>query len=572
MLSKKDDNKGKALVLGDDDRSFLTVVRSLGRKNISVHTGWCHPASFALHSKYVKKVHLIPSFSLQNNSWKKTLVDIFQQENFDLVIPCNDLTMIPLQTNRKELEKYAQIYLISDRAFDITQDKIKTYELAKSNNIPVLKSIIINQNSDLSKILSNFKFPIVLKPRLSVTPNDLENKHFVRKVYTNDELTNHINYILGDKVEIQVQENFIGKGVGIEVLVDKGEILVVFQHIRVHEPLMGGGSTYRKSAAPHPELLDATRKLMKSLNYTGVAMVEFKVNFDTRQWIFVEINGRFWGSLPLAVSSGVDFPYYLYQLLVNKQRDFPQDYKKGIYCRNFLYDLDWIIQNYHADKSDKSLATLSNVELVKEIFHILSLKERSDVFVIDDLGPGGAELNYLIKMMFSSVRDNISLLPLLISSIKEKYTEKAQNSIKNANNILFVCMGNICRSPFAQYYAQTILPKTVKILSCGYDTYDDRSSPHEAIAAAKKFGIDLTNHRSKVINKNLIENAQAIFVFDEKTRHIVLSRFPFSKKKVHRLGLLVGKKQPIIADPYGGNLKTFIETYQDIIKALNYVK
>ena len=572
MLSKKDDNKGKALVLGDDDRSFLTVVRSLGRKNISVHTGWCHPASFALHSKYVKKVHLIPPFSLQNDSWKKTLIDIFQQENFDLVIPCNDLTMIPLQTNRKELEKYAQIYLISDRAFDITQDKIKTYKLAKSNNIPVPKSIIINQNSDLSKILSNFKFPIVLKPRLSVTPNDLENKHFVRKVYTNDELTNHINYILEDKVEIQVQENFIGKGVGIEVLVDKGEILVVFQHIRVHEPLMGGGSTYRKSAAPHPELLDATRKLMKSLNYTGVAMVEFKVNFDTRQWIFVEINGRFWGSLPLAVSSGVDFPYYLYQLLVNKQRDFPQEYKKGIYCRNFLYDLDWIIQNYHADKSDKSLATLSNVEVVKEIFHILSLKERSDVFVIDDLGPGGAELNYLIKMMFSSVRDNISLLPILISSIKEKYTEKAQNSIKNANNILFVCMGNICRSPFAQYYAQTILPKTVNILSCGYDTYDDRSSPHEAIAAAKKFGIDLTNHRSKVINKNLIENAQAIFVFDEKTRHIVLSRFPFSKKKVHRLGLLVGKKQPIIADPYGGNLKTFIETYQDIIKALNYVK
>jgi protein-tyrosine-phosphatase/predicted ATP-grasp superfamily ATP-dependent carboligase len=572
MLSKKDNYKGKALVLGDDDRSFLTVVRSLGRKNISIHAGWCHPASFALHSKYVTKVHQIPPFSLKNNSWKKTLIDVFQQENFDLVIPCNDLTMIPLQTNRKELEKCALIYLISDRAFDITQDKIKTYELAKSNNIPVPKSIIITQNSDISKIFSNIKFPIVLKPRLSVTTDDLENKHFVRKVYTEDELTNHINYILEDKIEIQAQENFIGRGVGIEVLVDKGEILVVFQHIRVHEPLLGGGSTYRKSASPHPELLDATRKLMKSLNYTGVAMVEFKVNFDTGQWIFVEINGRFWGSLPLAVSSGVDFPYYLYQLLVNNQRDFPQKYKKGIYCRNFLYDLDWIVQNYHADKSDKTLATLSNIEVSKEIFHILSLKERSDVFVLDDLGPGGAELNYLIKVMLSSIRDNLSLLPLSISSIKEKYTKKAKESMKNSNNILFVCMGNICRSPFAQFYAKTFLPKTVEVLSCGYDTYDGRPSPIEAIAAAKKFGIDLKNHRSKVITKNLIESAQAIFVFDEKTRHIVLSRYPSSKKKVHRLGLLVGKKQPIIADPFGGNLKTFIETYQDIIKALNYVK
>ena len=572
MLSKKGNYKGKVLVLGDDDRSFLTVVRSLGRKNISVHTGWCHPASFALHSKYVTKVHNIPPFSLQNDSWKKTLIDIFQKENFDLVIPCNDLTMIPLQINRRELEKYAPIYLISDRAFDITQDKIKSYELAKSNNIPVPKSIIITQKSDISKILSNFKFPIILKPRLSVTSNDLENKHFVRKVYTKDELTNHINYILEDKVEIQVQENFNGKGVGIEVLVDNGEILVVFQHIRVHEPLMGGGSTYRKSAAPHPELLEATRKLMKSLNYTGVAMVEFKVNFDSGQWIFVEINGRFWGSLPLAVSSGVDFPYYLYQLLVNKKRDFPQEYKKGIYCRNFLYDLDWMVENYHADKSDKSLATLSNAEVAKEIINILSLKERSDVFVLDDLGPGGAELNYLVKVMFFSIRDNISLLPLSITSIKEKYTERAYDSIKNANNILFVCMGNICRSPFAQYYAQTFLPTTVEVLSCGYDTYDGRSSPHEALAAAKKFGIDLTNHRSKVINKNLVENAQAIFVFDEKTRHILISRYPSSKKKIHRLGLLTGKKQHIIVDPYGGNLKTFIETYQEIIKALNNVQ
>jgi protein-tyrosine-phosphatase/predicted ATP-grasp superfamily ATP-dependent carboligase len=571
MLSKKENYKGKALVLGDDDRSFLTVVRSLGRKNISVHTGWCSPASFALHSKYVTKVHNIPLFSLKNDSWKKTLISIFQQENFDLVIPCNDLTMIPLQTYRSELEKYAPIYLLSDMAFNVTQDKIKAYELAISNKIPVPKSIIIDRNSDISKILSNFKFPVVLKPRLSVTPDDLENKHFVRKVYTKDELTDHINYILKDNEEIQAQDNFVGTGVGIEVLVDKGEILVVFQHIRVHEPLMGGGSTYRKSADPHPELLDATKKLMKSLNYTGVAMVEFKINFNTGKWIFVEINGRFWGSLPLAVSSGVDFPYYLYELLVNKQRDFPQEYKKGIYCRNFLYDLDWIVQNFYADKSDETLATLSYAELAREILHILSLKERSDVFVLDDLGPGGAELNYLVKTICSSARDNISLLPLSISSIRKKYTQKAKDSIKNANSILFVCMGNICRSPFAQYYAQTFLPKNIEVLSCGYDTYDGRSSPHEAIAAAKKFGIDLTTHRSKEIDKNLIQNAQSIFVFDEKTRNILLSRYPSSKKKIHRLGLLVGKKHPIIADPYGGNLKTFIETYQKIIKALKKV-
>ena len=335
---------------------------------------------------------------------------------------------------------------------------------------------------------------------------------------------------------------------------------------------MGGGSTYRKSTTPHPELLDATKKLMKELNYTGVAMVEFKFNFDTNQWVFLEINGRFWGSLPLAVSSGIDFPFYLYQLLVNGKRNFPQEFKKGIYCRNFLFDLDWLIKNFQADKSDKTLATLPNRKVATEILHILSLKEKSDVFVLDDLGPGFAELSFLIKNVFGSARDNFNLLPFNYFSIKKKHIKKAQDSIKNAKNILFVCRGNICRSPFAQYYAQTILPDSVEVLSCGYDTYDGRSSPPEAIAAAKKFGINLKEHWSTGINENLVKNAQAIFIFDEKSRNILLSRYPSSKNKIHRLGLLTEKKIPIIEDPFGGTLKTFLKTYQEIVNALNNVQ
>src|SRR5690606_38589075 len=96
-----------------------------------------------------------------------------------------------------------------------------------------------------------------------------------------------------------VQENFTGSGVGVELLAYQGEVLVAFQHVRVHEPLEGGGSSYRRSAALHPQLLAASKALMKALDYTGVAMVEFKFNFNTGDWVFIEINGRFWGSLPL---------------------------------------------------------------------------------------------------------------------------------------------------------------------------------------------------------------------------------------------------------------------------------
>ena len=98
-----------------------------------------------------------------------------------------------------------------------------------------------------------------------------------------------------------------------------------FQHERLHEPPEGGGGTYRKSVPLSPELLKATRRLMKELRYTGVAMAEFKVNPRTGGWVLIEINGRFWGSLPLTIAAGADFPRYLYELMVHGRTGFPRE-------------------------------------------------------------------------------------------------------------------------------------------------------------------------------------------------------------------------------------------------------
>src|SRR5690606_7674135 len=112
-----------------------------------------------------------------------------------------------------------------------------------------------------------------------------------------------------------------------------------FQHIRVHEPLTGGGSSYRKSTSIHPELFDASQKLIQALKYTGVAMVEFKWDVASNTWVFIELNARFWGSLPLAVAAGADFPYFLYEMIVNGKKEFTARYTTGLYCRNFTSDL-----------------------------------------------------------------------------------------------------------------------------------------------------------------------------------------------------------------------------------------
>ncbi len=568
MNKKRSKYDGKALILGNDNRSFLTVIRSLGRKNICIHVGWCDADLYALKSKYISKYHQIPPFSLSNNDWKNCLIKILKDENYDIVIPCHDPSIIPLQLNKKEFSSIAKIYLLYDKVYAIANDKFKMSKLAKQLGINVPKEIEIYKSTTVEDILAAIPFPMVLKQRTSFTIDRLDKKRCVHKVYTIDELKFHLDRSNDTEVLI-AQKNIIGNGAGIELLAHEGEILYAFQHIRIHEPLTGGGSSYRKSVHPHPELLDASAKLMQALKYTGVAMVEFKINLDTNDWVFIELNARFWGSLPLPVTTGADFPYYLYLMLVRGKKNFPSDYKKGIYCRNLSNDINWFLSNLKADRSDPTLATLPLWRVALEFVNIISLKERSDTLVADDIKPGLAELTDIIRKLFfklfQKVRDYIVTWHLFLI-IQKHITLRA---LKKVRTILFLCKGNICRSPFAHYYFKTICPSNINITSCGYYPIERRTCPLEAIETAKRFGIDLTTHRSNVVNENIIQRADIIFTFDGENLRTILSQFPSAKSKIYRISSLDINTPLSIKDPYGQGVNFYFETYKKIKQILD---
>ncbi len=103
-----------------------------------------------------------------------------------------------------------------------------------------------------------------------------------------------------------------GPGVGVFLLLWEGKLRAAFAHRRLREkPPSGGVSVYRESIALDPVLLERSRRLLESFGWQGVAMVEYKIDERTGTPILMEINGRFWGSLQLAVDAGVDFPRLL---------------------------------------------------------------------------------------------------------------------------------------------------------------------------------------------------------------------------------------------------------------------
>lgn len=556
----KPSNSGRVLVLGEDTRNFLAVIRSLGRSGLDVHVAWCPLNSPALKSKYIRRCHILPEYRSDDAGWLEAFNALLREEQFELILPCTDGTILPLQMFREQLEDGGRTCLLPADVYRICASKDETYRLASQLEIPLPAQLSASTIGEVRTAAADFGYPLVLKPRTSSSVVNPLSRQAVRKIRRPEDLESAAQAMLGQG-EILVQQNFMGRGVGVEVLCKNGEILTAFQHERVHEPLLGGGSSYRKSVPLHPGMLDATHRLIRELRYTGVAMVEYKYNPATGAWVLIEINARFWGSLPLSIAAGLDFPRYLYEMLCRDRTDFPQQYRTGLYARHWSLDLQWMLDNLRADHSNPDLLTVPWLKVASEIWNIVRLRERSDTFVWDDPKPAVADLAGFCEQMTFAVAKRVSLL-------RKWGRRRAHRAGRGARNVLFVCHGNICRSPFAAAALARIARERLTVASAGYFPKAQRRAPDAAVTAAAKFGIDLEAHRSALVTLADTEAADVIFVFDRANIDALTARFPQARSKMHLLGALDPSGPLEISDPYGGSVGQFLNCYARILRIL----
>lgn len=135
-------------------------------------------------------------------------------------------------------------------------------------------------------------------------------------------------------------------------------------------------------------------------------------------------------------------------------------------------------------------------------------------------------------------------------------------------SILFVCQGNICRSPFAAAaFLRSCPPRiasNLTIASAGF-IGPDRSSPSQALAAASKFEVDLSAHRSALVTPESLRGADLVVAMSEEQARDIRARVAASTT-VLVLGDL--DPQPVdrrtILDPWGGPDSAFDASYERI--------
>lgn len=201
--------------------------------------------------------------------------------------------------------------------------------------------------------------------------------------------------------------------------------------------------------------------------------------------------------------------------------------------------------------------------LGEAVVNVLTLRERSDMLTLDDPGPGLAELAGLAATIRASVVRAFRQRWFRLGWVRRRLRRRAAAALRTAKSILFVCKGNICRSPFAHRVAEAASRAGVACVSAGYYPASGRPAPQPAVASAAQFGIDLSGHRSVLLTAEQVRAADAIFVFDLENYERVVAEYG-CRRKVHLLGALAPDGPLDIADPYGADADEFLKTYDRI--------
>jgi len=306
----------KVILLGVDTPIGLSLIRELKQHGVSVYgIGSSHKSIGASSNQ----LHRFLIREKTQTSLINQITELQRSENVNAIMAISENDIEILNNNRGKLSKF-NLLIPNQSQMDKVLSKPYSYGIAESIGIKCPRTWNIEIFDDLESLSSEISFPVVLKwanPQDIIKSLSKEGIEFIK--------TEHINSYCDLKTSLSryqsigsypmIQTYCPGFGLGQFFLVKQGRIVQRFQHQRIHEwPPEGGVSTYCQAIpdTEHQELLQKSESLLKELDWDGVAMVEYRHDPSTGTSYLMEINGRFWGSYPLASQAGAHFGWLLY--------------------------------------------------------------------------------------------------------------------------------------------------------------------------------------------------------------------------------------------------------------------
>ena len=328
-------------------RKTLAVVRALGRKGVRVTLGERTALNTSFFSRYCSRRVIYPSPGRFPDRFIEFLLNEIKKNHYDCLFPMEEETLLLVAKHREEISPYTSVLIPELKKIEFVRDKGNLIRFAEAHGIPVPKTVYLHPPP-----LNHVRFRVALHPTWYRAPSPLFP--FLRSSSPESVPGPSASPTSRDrKISSQpisdvhrlyphplIQE-WIPDGLGtfgFSALLDEGSnVKAAFIHKKLRMyPVQGGPSTLREGVY-HPQIMELGISLLKALNWTGIAMAEFKV--DPRDGIpkLMEVNPRFWGSLQLAIISGVDFPWLMLRIALGETFPPVLHYQVNKRCRWLLF-------------------------------------------------------------------------------------------------------------------------------------------------------------------------------------------------------------------------------------------
>ena len=351
------------ILLGIDTPIGLALVRELGRAGIEVHGVARDRRALGLYSRWLAARYFRPEKEVD-------LIPLLRRiarragARFIMTVSMSDSLLVREAADAGDLPGLKPL-LPSMEKLQLVNDKAEICRIADELGIEVPRTWE-PVPADLAGDLPDLSFPCVLKwrdPEQAIGPLSAAGLPLHKTEYAQDAeaLRAALERYRPAGILPMVQTYVPGSGLGQMFVMHRGAATLRYQHRRLHEwPPEGGVSTLCESLAAdsHPELMGRSEALLRQTGWEGPAMVEYRFDERTGRAVLMEINGRFWGSLPLAAHAGAPFGLATYFAL-GLDRPLPASptYRAGMRCRFMIAETRRLLRILFARRSipDRSL-------------------------------------------------------------------------------------------------------------------------------------------------------------------------------------------------------------------------
>lgn len=342
------------IVTDGEQRAALAVVRSLGAAGYRCIVTSSSRPSIAGGSRFVERTVAVPDALGRPTEFADAIAALAARERVDLVLPITEQALLAILPIRARLSP-AVVPFPDLAVFNALTDKERLLAEASKLGIAIpAQEIIRDVEAIASMDFSKLHYPLVVKPARSVGERGGVRATFSVSYASNaSDLERNVRALPDAAFPLLLQQRVVGPGIGIFLLLWDGKLKAQFAHQRLSEkPPSGGISVYRESVSMDEALRDRSVSLLDRFGWHGVAMVEYKRDSATGQMYLMEVNGRFWGSLQLAIDSGVDFPRILVGCAVGEESPPISSYRVGVRSRWWWGQIDHLAGRLRRSASD----------------------------------------------------------------------------------------------------------------------------------------------------------------------------------------------------------------------------